>query len=732
LALIEDASGEAAPVVRIGFKLQAGSQNMEALFNDQALAQILAVFELSAPDADADSVADLDDNCPNTPNTDQADSNGFEDGDGIGDACEDSGGSGPVDSDGDGYSDDVDNCPDMYNPGQEDSNGFEDGTGAGDACEDEPAMSYPDEDSDGVSDANDKFIGDDMRWFDADNDGVDDSVDTCIAIANADNQTDTDADGVGDVCDSDELGISVADVSGAWRASISISGGEHANDTGDGCMAAEAKTFTEIWHIDQAASSTQLIIKFDDREGKDEGKGPSQYDTAIIDETGAIVWSDSAWFEYDRDYWETLAMNAQFTAGIITSSTVTLVQTDDLDAPSYTCTLSATLTLTRPTEVVEAAAFSSATAEDGVVWLGANDWHDETGKRHVELEYGVLSEAEEQSFVRGLDASAWTNNTEDQRLQNFYLDAARAIVNTDDLFSVVDYLAADETAVLQPTRVAATTDGFEPVAGVEVVELELFAFDLTDMEMRGVLPDEFHDVISGELAFTGGAIGYLAQITSTQDVYRFDCDENWDEWFDDNLVCDNIVPIEFVVGDSSEGDSDPVPATSLAQLLASETGYSAALAAGSLGDTSKAVEIGSGYDDASGRDFHINVHFTSSDGTPGGSSPVAHYIQHFNPSADDTVPHEDIELVAGSYLYDEVGGVAMIQFELPETLRADHRFDFHVDEGIAFLFEDAELDSSFGTVVRKGEVIPAGTFDELLFNVEAMSQISDAIVPLAP
>jgi hypothetical protein len=59
-------------------------------------------------------------------------------------------------------------------------------------------------------------------------------------------------------------------------------------------------------------------------------------------------------------------------------------------------------------------------------------------------------------------------------------------------------------------------------------------------------------------------------------------------------------------------------------------------------------------------------------------------------------------------------------------------FPVVLEDGIAFLFEDAELDSSFGTVVRKGEVIPTGTFDELLFNVEAMSQISDAIVPLAP
>ncbi|MDE0939692.1 MAG: thrombospondin type 3 repeat-containing protein, partial [Pirellulales bacterium] len=62
-------------------------------------------------------------------NADQADS----DGDGIGDACQDSGGSGGIeDADEDGIPDTEDNCPDTYNAGQED----DDGNGVGDACED--------------------------------------------------------------------------------------------------------------------------------------------------------------------------------------------------------------------------------------------------------------------------------------------------------------------------------------------------------------------------------------------------------------------------------------------------------------------------------------------------------------------------------------------------------------------------------------------------------------------
>ncbi len=94
-------------------------------------------------DSDGDGICDADDNCPNTPNADQADldQDGVGDvcdncpdvfnpdqedtnGDGIGDACE------CVDTDGDGVCDADDNCPDVFNPGQEDSNG----DGIGDAC----------------------------------------------------------------------------------------------------------------------------------------------------------------------------------------------------------------------------------------------------------------------------------------------------------------------------------------------------------------------------------------------------------------------------------------------------------------------------------------------------------------------------------------------------------------------------------------------------------------------
>ena len=72
-------------------------------------------------DSDNDTIVDETDNCPNTFNPDQLDT----DNDGIGDTCDD-------DDDGDGVLDTNDNCPLIANPNQEDA----DNDGLGDACDD--------------------------------------------------------------------------------------------------------------------------------------------------------------------------------------------------------------------------------------------------------------------------------------------------------------------------------------------------------------------------------------------------------------------------------------------------------------------------------------------------------------------------------------------------------------------------------------------------------------------
>ncbi len=130
--------------------------------------EIWWTFEPEAPpDADADGVPDATDNCVNTPNPDQTDT----DLDGQGDACD-------ADNDNDGIVDAADNCKFTPNPTQADL----DVDGIGDACD-----------------------------ADADGDNVLGAVDNCPMVPNAD-QTNTDGDGQGDDCDADDDNDHVCDV----------------------------------------------------------------------------------------------------------------------------------------------------------------------------------------------------------------------------------------------------------------------------------------------------------------------------------------------------------------------------------------------------------------------------------------------------------------------------------------------------------------------------------------
>jgi len=142
-------------------------------------------------DIDNDKIINTSDNCPETPNEDQLDT----DNDGQGDACDE-------DDDNDGIDDVNDNCPLIANPNQEDA----DNDGIGDVCDN-------DEDNDGIIDQNDNCISvPNPNQEDTDNDGIgnecdddddgdgiNDLNDNCPLIANQ-NQEDTDNDGVGDAC----------------------------------------------------------------------------------------------------------------------------------------------------------------------------------------------------------------------------------------------------------------------------------------------------------------------------------------------------------------------------------------------------------------------------------------------------------------------------------------------------------------------------------------------------
>jgi len=138
-------------------------------------------------DSDGDGILDSLDNCPDTANADQLDT----DVDGVGDVCDicadfdDT-----IDTDNDGIPDGCDLTP----TGDDDNDGIDN---AVDNCIATPNPNQLDTDADGVGD-----VCDTTPTGDNDGDGIDNAIDNCIDIANTD-QADTDNDGIGDVCDDD-------------------------------------------------------------------------------------------------------------------------------------------------------------------------------------------------------------------------------------------------------------------------------------------------------------------------------------------------------------------------------------------------------------------------------------------------------------------------------------------------------------------------------------------------
>ncbi|MDT5272206.1 MAG: hypothetical protein QOH49_4392 [Acidobacteriota bacterium] len=179
----------------------AGDDTIKASFTDATGSLQAATAQkhwVGCPDGDGDGICDAVDNCPTTPNADQADA----DHDGRGDACDNcraTANPAQEDADGDGVGDACDNCRTTPNPGQADA----DGDGRGDACDNcrtTPNADQADADADGVGDACDNCkTTANSDQADADHDGLGDACDNCPSVANPD-QRDTNGDGVGDVC----------------------------------------------------------------------------------------------------------------------------------------------------------------------------------------------------------------------------------------------------------------------------------------------------------------------------------------------------------------------------------------------------------------------------------------------------------------------------------------------------------------------------------------------------
>jgi hypothetical protein len=227
-------------------------------------------------DSDGDDIDDYDDNCENTPNPGQADV----DEDGFGDACDNcpnDPNADQADFDGDNVGDICDNAPEDWNPAQQDGDvnasgdptpdGVPDvldncptvpnGPDAGICTETADVFGTPctsdsecgpegfcstnqeNADLDQMGDACDADYSPKPKTNkeppppDTDEDGIIDSSDNCPNVPN--DQTDTDGDGEGDACDTDDDGDGISDYQDRCRLVFDDGTDTDKDGLGDAC-----------------------------------------------------------------------------------------------------------------------------------------------------------------------------------------------------------------------------------------------------------------------------------------------------------------------------------------------------------------------------------------------------------------------------------------------------------------------------------------------------------------
>jgi len=274
------------------------------------------------PDADSDGIPDVDDNCVNTPNTDQADWNM----NGIGDVCEDSdgdtimddidncvsiantdqadadsNGQGDVcqDTDNDGVFDTVDNCINTPNPGQEDWNN----NGTGDVCDDTDGDTIMDDVDNCVSTANTDQAdmnndGEGDVCDDTDGDGINDDIDNCPTVANFD-QADTDNDGTGDVCqDTDNDGV-LDTIDNCINTPNPGQEDWNNNGTGDVCEDSDGDTIMD--DVDNCVSTANTDQADWDNDGEGDVCDDTDGDTIMDDIDNCVTTANTDQADVEND-----------------------------------------------------------------------------------------------------------------------------------------------------------------------------------------------------------------------------------------------------------------------------------------------------------------------------------------------------------------------------------------------------------------------------------------------
>jgi len=690
LAVVE--AGDSLSFVRLGGMVPATAHRNLAAINSTALAEVIAGFAYVKPDTDGDSFVDNEDNCPAVSNDDQADT----DGDGVGDACGTSGG----DADGDGILDDADNCPAVPNNDQAD----EDGDGVGNVCDPDfdggSGTTIADADSDGILDGDDAFPDNADEQYDTDGDGVGDNADNCVYVANGlseDNQADADSDGFGDACDlapSDDTNAGVPDMSGqyllSWTVDTTDATNEELDEDSDSCVGVTEGAGQELVYVEQIGS--QVLMH-----GQDKGDEWTDIGTIGTDSNFTVSGSDNS-------ATESFVLTGTYTSGS-SSFTATFTESQDNSDSSATCSHSGSVSAEQPTPVA-----ASAVVPAGLSWFEADHETDSSGMEMVEYEYGTFNDsAVEQLFMYDGDADSWVDTSSEAIGQAFYVDAADGIVNGDDLFIVDSSAYSGNTGVIK-----VTSGGNGTIEEWSSATLDFAEVDLDGLPMKLFLP-EFGEALEGE-NFGTGATAYVVMIAPTATVYEFWCDDDWNVWFDDNLVCDNVVAKGYS-DQNGDGQSDPEAATSFDDVISTP----AELLSGSSDVINRGIWIGQSQD--SGGSFDVQAFLRTDDGTASGANPAVVFVKGYFGSSD-RFDIDEVPLVSNT-----IGGVSVLEFVVPDVVAMIA--DRDDDRSGVFIFVESDFEGT--PMVRRGEVeVTEDEEKEILFNDAAKVEILAAFNPMPP
>ncbi|KZZ59634.1 thrombospondin type 3 repeat-containing protein, partial [Oleiphilus sp. HI0123] len=635
-------------------------------------------------DDDNDSIEDASDNCPVKENADQLDL----DGDQIGDVCD-------PDSDGDGVENLVDNCPLIVNANQENT----DQDGQGNACD-------LDDDNDGVSDENEAAQGTDPLLADSDDDGSHDGDDNCPLIANEE-QKDTDSDGLGNACDTDDDGDTIADdVDNCPLDSNVGQADSDENGVGDACDVPSVALFYLNERIVNSETETDesgtedgicpfdvndemtrvslwrqegsvLRVSFGD-EGHDEGG------ELMIDPSGRISASFSDEYSGEHGSMQTeLDVDGQLDAesGVIVATVEESFTFASADGQIVaTCAYNATETFTPMDEVSASTIFDGETGTNvGFVWMEGDEHYQDSANQPVfDFFYGVIDDTEERRYRYDTSTGApmWVEETEED--SSFMLGA-------NGWVEVSDKMLVEGTPGVTANVVAKDASD-NILANWQVTP---FSANVTEEPMFGLIPREWSEegLTAPEEVFAGSEVLALGiHAVSQLDVYEVRCGGAPDDGPADGtaptMACHNAM-------ETDDGTGSPVLADSLGDII-----YEA-----DSSMTEKWQGMPAGYSD----EGEVFAYLTGADtsGDEGTSGDVSFYIYDWDSESLEALDHSSSWTIEDP-LGDDTNLV--ISFALPTELGKEFG-DEMPDAVIASMIEDS---SDSQLYVRTGHFREAG------------------------